>query len=88
MGITKREKNIISLAGIVAFVFLITNIFPAVLAQYQDRQASIEDVLLDIDRERRLIENTVTWRGRRVEVEQRARESYSSLLSAPRQGIR
>ncbi|MBM88403.1 MAG: hypothetical protein CMQ41_08520 [Gammaproteobacteria bacterium] len=81
MGITKREKNIISLAGIVAFVFLITNIFPAVLAQYQDRQASIEDVLLDIDRERRLIENTVTWRGRRVEVEQRARELEEQIFS-------
>lgn len=81
MQITKREKNILTLAGMVAITFVATTLFPAVQGEYAARQESIEDVLLDIDRERRLIENTLTWRERRVEVEQRSQELEQQIFS-------
>ncbi|NKB34708.1 MAG: hypothetical protein GKR91_16565 [Pseudomonadales bacterium] len=81
MQVSTRERNILALAGIVAVIFLGTTIFPVIRAEYQQRQDSIEDVLLDIDREQRLIENTLTWRERRVEVEQRAQELDQQIFS-------
>lgn len=81
MQISTRERNILYLAAFVAAVFVATTIFPAIRAEYQARQDSIEDVLLDIEREQRLIENTLTWRERRVEVEQRAQELAAEIFS-------
>lgn len=81
MEMSKREKNIMYLAGIIAVFFLATNIFPAIQAKYQERQNSIEDILLNIDRERRLIENTLTWRERRVEVEERTEDLEQRIFS-------
>ena len=81
MQISKRERNILYMASLVAVVFAATTIVPAIRAVYQERQESIEDVLLDIDREQRLIENTLTWRDRRVEVEQRTQELEQQIFT-------
>lgn len=69
MAISSREKNILLLAGLVALVFAITNISPAISGLYNERRESIESVRLDISREQRLIEETVRWRDRRLNVE-------------------
>ncbi|MBL4821490.1 MAG: hypothetical protein JKY98_10965 [Gammaproteobacteria bacterium] len=69
MQISKREKNVLLLAGFVAVVFVISSVFPAIRGIYQDRNEAIEDIHLNIERERRLFDDTITWRGRRTEVE-------------------
>ena len=69
MQISKRERNIIILAGIVAVAFAVTSILPAAQGVYQRRGEAIEDVNLQIERERRLFDESITWRSRRAEVE-------------------
>lgn len=69
MKVSTRERNILIMAGVVALVFISTSVFPAVKRTYLERQASIESVQLDIEREQRLIDNTASWRERRVEAE-------------------
>ena len=69
MQFSKREKSILILAGIVAVVFVISSAGPAISAFYQGRNNTIEDINLDIERERRLFDETITWRDRRTAVE-------------------
>ena len=81
MTFNKREKIIVYIAVIVAVIFAATTILPYVQYTYRERQGNIEEVLLEIDREQRLIENTLNWRERRVEVEQRAVELEQEIFS-------
>lgn len=81
MQISSREKNILMLAGLVATIFVATNIFPAIGNLYQDRKLDIESVELDISREIRLIEDTLRWRERRVEVDARRSGLEAELFS-------
>jgi hypothetical protein len=69
MQVSKREKNIIVLAGIVALVFVATQILPAIQSIYGERQEAIEAVLLSSDQELRLVENAERWQQRRANVE-------------------
>lgn len=69
MPISKREKNILLLAGLVAAIFIVTRIFPAIQSFYGDRQAAIDDVLLGSAQEMRLVENAESWQARRENVE-------------------
>ena len=54
------------MAAVVAILFVITQVSPAVQNLYENREAAIEDVLLAITREERLIENSLDWRERRI----------------------
>ena len=45
MQVSTRERNILTLAGIVAVIFIGTAIFPVIRAAYQERQEAIEDLL-------------------------------------------
>ena len=81
MQITTRERKILYIAAIVGIIFMATTAFPAIHSEYQERQGLIEEVLLNIDREKQLIENTITWRERRVEVEQRTQELEQQIFS-------
>lgn len=81
MQISTRERNILIMAGLVALAFISTSVFPAVSRVYQNRQASIESVELDIEREQRLILNTASWRERRVEVETKRAELEAQAFS-------
>jgi len=81
MQISKRERNILLLAGIVAAMFIVTSVWPAIVSVYAERQANIEGVEIDIARERRLIENTASWRERRVEVESQIAELQNQTFS-------
>ena len=81
MQITTRERKILYIAAIVGIIFMATTAFPAIHSEYQERQGLIEEVLLNIDREKQLIENTISWRERRVEVEQRTQELEQQIFS-------
>lgn len=69
MQISKREKNILILAALVALVFIMSRVLPAIGGVYQARSNTIEDMRLEIERERRLFDETINWRNRRTEVE-------------------
>lgn len=69
------------LAGLVATVFVATSGWPAIRSVYVERQGNIESVEIDIARERRLIENTASWRERRVEVESQIAELQNQIFT-------
>jgi len=77
MAISEREQRVLILAGLVGVVFVATQIFPAVQGLYERRNAEIENVLLAVEREARLIEDSLFWRDRRIgaEVQQAQVES-------------
>ena len=81
MKISQRERNILILAAVVALIFLSTSGWPAIKSVYTQRQDNIEGVEIDIAREQRLIENTASWRERRVEVESQIDELHNQLFS-------
>lgn len=81
MQLSKRERTIVILAALVALAFISSSVFPTIQRAYQDRQASIESVQLDIEREQRLIANTASWRERRVEVEAKRAELEAQVFS-------
>ncbi len=81
MQFSKREKNLVYGALIVALAFAGTTVLPAVQSIYSDRERNIETVLLDIEREQRLLENSSTWRERRIEAELRAAQLEQQIFS-------
>ena len=81
MAVSKREKNILMLAGLVALVFISTQVTPAVRGLYESREAEIEDVLLAITREERLIENSLQWRERRINTQVQAAEVAAQIFN-------
>lgn len=89
-SMTPREQRIAAVAAAVAFVFLLTSIWPAVTGWYRDREQRIETLRADIDRERRLAEEESQWAEQRQQIEQRRavlrrqvfQESTAPLLSA------
>ena len=81
MKISQRERNILILAAVVALIFVSTSGLPAIKSVYTQRQDNIESVEIDIAREQRLIENTASWRERRVEVESQIDELHNQLFS-------
>jgi len=81
MQISSRERNILLMAGLVAVVFAITSIFPMISGVYSQRAENIENISLDIERELRLIEDTLRWRERRVEVDAKRAELEAETFS-------
>ena len=81
MPVSKREKNVLVMAAAVAVVFLITQVGPAVRSVYDRRAAEIDDVLLAITREERLIENSLQWRERRIDAQVQAAEVEAQIFS-------
>ena len=69
MQISKREIYILLLGGLVLLLFVGASVSPAIRTLYDDREGDIERVRLDIEREGRLIDNTASWRERRLEAE-------------------
>jgi len=81
MQITKRERNILILAAAVTAMFVLTRAWPAISSVYAERQGNIESVEIDIARERRLTENSASWRERRVQVESQIAELQSQIFT-------
>ena len=80
-NISPRERNILILTALVVVAFALSSALPALRGLYQQRQAEIEAVRLDIAREQRLIENSERWRQRRDEVEARRSELEGQIFS-------
>jgi hypothetical protein len=81
MEISSRERNILLLAAAVALMFMVTRVVPAVGNIYEAREADIEDVLLAIEREERLIENSLAWRERRIDAEVQQAQIETQIFS-------
>lgn len=81
LQISTRERNILLLAALVAVLFVGSYVIPAIGNVYQERQANIDRVLLDVAREARLIEDTPSWAARRMAVETRQEELQSKIFS-------
>lgn len=81
MEISSREKNILLLAGLVAVIFLTTNLSPRIAGFYNERQNNIENIRLEIAREQRLIEETENWRERRISVEESQAEFERQIFN-------
>jgi hypothetical protein len=81
MQINKRERNILLLATVVAVTFLITSVVPALQGVYRQRGEAIDDINLQIERERRLFDESITWRNRRAEVENAATDLESRVFT-------
>ena len=81
MAISAREQRILTLAGVVGAVFVITQIVPVVQRLYERRNAEVEEVLLAADREARLIEDSLVWRDRRIEAEVQQTQVESQIFS-------
>jgi|TARA_Y100000780_G_scaffold209460_1_gene207025 hypothetical protein len=79
--ISKREKNILLLGGLVLVLFMSASVSPTIRAFYNEREGDIERVRLDIERERQLIDNTASWRERRVEAEAITSDLESQIFS-------
>lgn len=77
---TKREKNILTVAALVGVVFLLTQGLPSIRGAYQARTEQIAQLQLEIERELRLIEDTPLWSERRDEVEARGVELSGQLF--------
>jgi len=69
------------LAGVVAAAFAINSLMPALQNFHQQRNETIEDITLQIERERRLFDDSITWRSRRAEVESIEAELQNQLFS-------
>ena len=81
MEISSRERNILLLAAVVALMFMATRVVPAVGNIYDSREADIDDVLLAIEREERLIENSLAWRERRIDAEVQQAQIETQIFS-------
>lgn len=81
METSSRERNILILAGLVAVVFVANSVLPAIRGVYLQRQEGIEDVLLNVEREVRLVENSALWQQRREAVESRRADLEAQIFS-------
>ncbi len=68
-ALSSREKGILGLALLVAFVFFITRGLPLLQDAYSARAESIDSVLLDSEREKRLLASEDSWTQKRQETE-------------------
>ena len=80
MQYSQREKNIGYIALLVGAIFAGTTVLPMIQSIYLDREGNIEQVLLEIERETRLVEETARWRERRTEAEVRIAQLEREIL--------
>ena len=76
---TKREKNILALALVVAVVFAATQALPAARAWYAQGATRVDQLQTEIAREQRLQEAAADWAERRAGVESRE-EALDAML--------
>jgi len=81
MQLSTRERNILVLAGVVAALFVATSVVPMLRGYYERRNLAVDDIRLQIEREQRLFDDSITWRSRRAEVENAAAELESQVFS-------
>ena len=79
-ALSTRERGILALALIVAGVFFVTRGLPLVQEAYAARADSIDSVLLDIERERRLLNTEASWEQKRRETEAKLAAAEAGLF--------
>ncbi|HBN14297.1 MAG: hypothetical protein CMQ46_09200 [Gammaproteobacteria bacterium] len=77
--LNNRERNILRLALAVALLLVLSNGIPALQSMYQDRSIQIEQLLTDIEREQRLLEETEQWQARAAQTNEQ-RERLDDML--------
>lgn len=77
----KRERNGLIAAGVIAVALIASRGMPAVVQSYQARQDNIEAIQTDIARQQRLIEDTVIWRERVSEIENRLQNLQQDVFA-------
>lgn len=80
-NVSPRERKILLVMALLLLAFALSSLLPALQDGYQQRQAEIESLALDVAREQRLNENAERWRERREEVEARRSELEGQLFS-------
>ena len=80
MQFSQRERNLVYAALIVTVIFSGTIVLPAFQSIYLERERNIEQVLLDIERERSLFDNSLSWRERRIDIEERAKQLEQQIF--------
>jgi hypothetical protein len=86
-SLSTRERLILLLAAVVAFVFVFTRGVPIVTRVYAERTASVESVQLDIERELRLQRSAELWSSRRTETERALANAEAGLFSGSTNAI-
>ncbi len=86
-SLSTRERLILLLAAVVAFVFVFTRGVPIVTRVYAERTASVESVQLDIERELRLQRSAELWSSRRAETERALANAEAGLFSGSTNAI-
>ena len=81
MDVSAREQRILILAGLVSAVFVVTQIVPAAQALYEGRNETIQGVLLAVEREVGLIEDSLVWRDRRIKAEVQQAQFESQIFN-------
>lgn len=86
-SLSTRERLILLLAAVVAFVFVFTRGVPIATRVYAERAASVESVQLDIERELRLQRSAELWSSRRTETERALANAEAGLFSGSTNAI-
>lgn len=86
-SLSTRERLILLLAAVVAFVFVFTRGVPIATRVYAERTASVESVQLDIERELRLQRSAELWSSRRAETERALANAEAGLFSGSTNAI-
>ena len=81
MQFSQREKNLVYAALGVTVIFAGTIVLPAGQTIYLDRENNIEQIFIDVERERNLFENSLSWRERRIGVEERATQLEQQIFA-------
>lgn len=79
-ALSTRERGILALAFLVGAVFFVTRGLPLVTDAYAARAESIDSVLLDIERERRLLNSEASWEQKRRETEAKLAAAEAGLF--------
>ncbi|MCY4357426.1 MAG: hypothetical protein OXD01_07880 [Gammaproteobacteria bacterium] len=77
MAFSRRESIMLVLAVLVLAVFVVNQLVPAAQRLYASREQAVEDVLLAITREEKLIEDALLWYNRRLDAQIRQADMES-----------
>lgn len=81
MTLSTRERNVLIVAALVAVVFMVSTLLPQLRQFHQQRNEALLDLEMQIERERRLVQESVQWRDRRIEAENMESQLESLLFS-------
>jgi hypothetical protein len=77
---TKREKTIVMLAGLVGAVFVLTQGLPSLKNIYSARSEAISQLRTDVQRQQTLIDDAELWRERREDAQLRSDDLGARLF--------